>query len=72
MWLALERIGDNQFKAFQLIGILLGIMLVYSMVFGSTPTLIAEVSSFLIGLFIAPLLAPCSWMGFISRIRKRA
>lgn len=68
MWLALERIGDNQFKAFQLIGI----MLVYSMVFGSTPTLIAEVSSFLIGLFIAPLLAPCSWMGFISRIRKRA
>ena len=68
MWLTLERIGDNQFKAFQLIGI----MLVYSMVFGSTPTWIAEVSSFLIGLFIAPLLAPGGWMGFISRIRKRA
>jgi membrane associated rhomboid family serine protease len=71
-WLALERMGDNQLKAFQLIGILLGIMLVYSIVLGSTPTWIAEVSSFLIGLFIAPLLAPGGWLGFINRIRKRA
>jgi membrane associated rhomboid family serine protease len=72
MWLALERMGDNQLKAFQLIGILLGIMLVYSVALGSTPTWIAEVSSFLIGLFIAPLLAPGGWLGFINRIRKRA
>jgi membrane associated rhomboid family serine protease len=72
MWLALERMGDNQLKAFQLIGILLGIMLVYSMLFGSSPTWIAEVSGFLIGLFIAPLLAPGGWSAFLNRIRKRA
>jgi membrane associated rhomboid family serine protease len=72
MWLALERMGDNQLKAFQLIGILLGIMLVYSMLFGSSPTWIAEVSGFLIGLFIAPLLAPGGWSAFLDRIRKRA
>ncbi|MDE0968990.1 MAG: rhomboid family intramembrane serine protease [Octadecabacter sp.] len=70
MWLALERMGENQLKAFQLIGIMLGIMLVYSMVFGSSPTWIADVSSFLIGLLIAPLLAPGGWSGFLIRIRK--
>ncbi len=71
MWLTLGRMGDNQLKAFQLIGILLGILLVYSMVFGSTPTWIAEVSGFVIGLFTAPLLAPGGWAAFVARIRKR-
>jgi len=71
MWLTLGKIGDNQLKAFQLIGILLGILLVYSMIFGTTPTWIAEVSGFIIGLFTAPLLAPGGWSAFLVRIRKR-
>ena len=71
MWLTLERLGENQLKAFQLIGVLLGIMLVYSMIFGSTPTWIAEVAGFVVGLFIAPLLAPGGWAAFVYRIRNR-
>ncbi|WP_375280761.1 rhomboid family intramembrane serine protease [Pseudooctadecabacter sp.] len=71
MWLALERLGDNQFKAFQLIGILLGLMLVYSMIFGSSPTWIAEVAGFVIGLAISPLLAPGGWQAFLTRLRQR-
>ena len=71
MWLTLERIGENQLKAFQLIGILLGLMLVYSMLFGSSPTWIAEVSGFLVGLFAAPLLAPGGWQAFLHRVRNR-
>ncbi|HCP81811.1 MAG TPA: rhomboid family intramembrane serine protease [Octadecabacter sp.] len=71
MWLTLGRMGDNQFKAFTLIGILLGILLVYSMIFGSSPTWIAEVAGFLVGLFIAPLLAPGGWAAFLHRIRQR-
>lgn len=71
MWLALERLGDNQFKAFQLIGILLGLMLVYSMIFGSSATWIAEVAGFVIGLVISPLLAPGGWQAFLARIRQR-
>ncbi|WP_296421166.1 rhomboid family intramembrane serine protease [Pseudooctadecabacter sp.] len=71
MWLALERLGDNQFKAFQLIGILLGLMLIYSMLFGSSPTWIAEVSGFVIGLAISPLLAPGGWQAFLTRMRQR-
>ncbi|MEJ6510391.1 MAG: rhomboid family intramembrane serine protease [Octadecabacter sp.] len=71
MWLALERLGDNQLKAFQLIGILLGLMLVYSMIFGSSPTWIAEVAGFVVGLAIAPLLAPGGWSAFLIRLRRR-
>lgn len=71
MWLTLGRMGENQLKAFQLIGILLGILLVYSMIFGSSPTWIAEVAGFVIGLFIAPVLAPGGWTAFMARIRQR-
>ena len=71
MWLTLERMGENQLKAFQLIGILLGLMLVYSMIFGSTPTWIAEVAGFVVGLFLAPLVAPGGWKAFLERLRRR-
>jgi len=71
LWLALERLGENQFKAFQLIGILLGIMLIYSMIFGSSPTWIAEVAGFVIGLAVSPLLAPGGWQTFLARVRQR-
>lgn len=71
MWLTLGAMGENQLKAFQLIGILLGLLLVYSMLFGSTPTWIADVSGFVTGLFMAPLLAPGGWQAFLTRMRNR-
>ena len=71
MWLTLGKMGENQLKAFQLIGILLGLLLVYSMLFGSSPTWIAEVAGFVVGLFIAPLLAPGGWQAFLARMRQR-
>lgn len=71
MWLTLGRMGENQLKAFQLIAILLGLMIVYSILFGSGPTWIAEVAGFVVGLVIAPLLAPGGWQAFIQRIRQR-
>lgn len=72
MWLTLGRAGENQLKAFQLIAVLLGLLLVYSVMFGSTPTWIAEVTGFVIGVVIAPILAPGGWQAFLARIRNRA
>lgn len=71
LWVALERLGENQLKAFRLIAILLGILLVYSMLFGSNPTWIAEVTGFFVGLTVAPVLAPGGWAVFLTRIRSR-
>ena len=71
MWLTLGRMGENQFRAFTLIGILMGLTLVYSMLFGSSPWWIAEFSGFVIGLFLAPLVAPGGWRAFVRRLRDR-
>ncbi|MEL6958145.1 MAG: rhomboid family intramembrane serine protease [Pseudomonadota bacterium] len=71
MWLALGRMGENQLKAFQLIGVLMGLLLVYSMIFGTSPTWIAEVAGFVIGLTLAPLVAPGGWRAFLARMRQR-
>lgn len=71
MWLRLEQVGENQLKAFRLIGVLLGLLLVYSMLFGAAPTWIAEVAGFVIGLFAAPILTPGGWTAFIERTRRR-
>ena len=72
MWLTLGRLGENQLKAFQLIAVLMGLLVIYSMLFGSTPTWIAEVSGFIVGLFISPVLAPGGWAAFLARIRSRS
>ena len=71
MWLTLGRLGENQMKAFTLIGILMGLTLVYSFLFGATPFWIAELAGFLIGLALAPLVAPGGWAAFLRRIRTR-
>ncbi len=71
MWLTLGRMGENQYRAFTLIGMLMGLMLVYAMLFGSTPWWIAELAGFVTGLFLAPLVAPGGWRAFLSRLRQR-
>lgn len=71
MWLTLGRMGENQFRAFTLIGILMGLTLIYSMLFGSSPWWIAEFTGFVTGLFLAPLVAPGGWRAFLNRLRRR-
>ena len=71
MWLTLGKLGENQYRAFTLIGILMGLTLVYSMIFGSSPWWIAELAGFVTGLFLAPLVAPGGWRRFLERLRQR-
>ena len=71
MWLTLGRLGENQYRAFTLIGVLMGLMLVWSMLFGATPWWIAELSGFVTGLVLAPLVAPGGWQRFLDRVRQR-
>ena len=72
MWLKLGQLGANQLKAFQLIGVLMALLVIYSVMFGNHLTWIAEVAGFFIGLFCAPLLAPGGWQTFLNRIRTRS
>jgi len=70
IWLQLGKTGKNQYLAFQLIGILLGLQLFFSLVFDPDPTWVAEVAGFFTGLFVAPLLAPGGLRALLARARR--
>lgn len=71
LWLRLAEMGENQLRAFTLIGLLMGITLVYSVLFGSSPWWMAEASGFVIGLFLAPICAPGGLRALLERLRRR-
>lgn len=71
MWLRLERLGENQLRAFTLIGFLMGLTLIYSALFGASPWWTAEFSGFVVGLGVAPLCAPGGLQALLERLRNR-
>ncbi len=71
MWLRLGAVGANQFRAFLLIGILLGWQLLTGILFGGSPQWVADVTGFGAGLALAPLVGPGGWAAFLRRIRQR-
>ncbi len=71
LWTSLGHRGDNQWRAFTLIGFLLGIQLVFGVLFGSTNDWVAEVSGFLFGFAISPVLAPGGFQRLRDKLRQR-
>ena len=63
--------GENQYRAFTLIGLLLAIQLVFGALFGSSNDWVAEVSGFAVGFAISPLLAPGGFRRVLDRLRQR-
>ncbi|NDV00104.1 rhomboid family intramembrane serine protease [Pseudoroseicyclus tamaricis] len=70
-WLRLKMTGGNQLTAFRLIGVLLGLQLVFSLLFGNNPTWVAELGGFVAGFLLAIPLAPGGWSRLIERVRTR-
>ena len=71
MWLRLGQMGQNQLAAFRLIGFLLGIQLLFGLIFGGNWNWIADLSGFVAGLGLAPFVAPGGWAAFMRRMRQR-
>ena len=65
------RTGDNQWQAFTLIGFLLGIQLIFGLLFGPRSDWVAEVGGFLTGLVIAPVVAPGGFRRLLEKLRQR-
>jgi len=70
VWVSLGAMGRNQIQAFQLIGILLGLQLLFGLIFGGNPSWIAELAAFLIGFAISPVLAPGGWAALLTKLRR--
>lgn len=71
LWVRFGAVGENQYRAFSLIGFLLGIQLVFGLIFGSGMDWIAEIAGFLLGFALTPSLVPGAFARFRDRMRRR-
>lgn len=71
IWLRLGQTGENQLRAFQLIGFLLGLQLVFGMIFGGGFGWIAELTAFVFGFAAATVLVPGGLAALLERLRTR-
>lgn len=71
LWTTLGRAGAPQLRAFQLIGFLLGIQLVFGVLFGVSNEWVAELAGFLAGLALSFVLGPGGWRRALAAIRRR-
>jgi membrane associated rhomboid family serine protease len=69
MWLRLGQLGANQARAFTLIGVLMGLQLVFGLLFGAAPTWVADVAGFVAGFAASVPLSPGGWARLRARLR---
>lgn len=71
LWVNLGRTGDNQWRAFSLIGMLVVFQLVFSILFGTSNDWVAEVAGFVTGFVISPLVVPGGARHLLGKLRQR-
>lgn len=63
----LEQLGENQMRAFSLLGLLMAIQLLFALLFGGPPHWLADLFGALIGFALAAVIQPG---GLLARIRR--
>jgi membrane associated rhomboid family serine protease len=71
LWVNLGRSGDNQWRAFSLIGMLVLFQLVFSILFGTSNDWVAEIAGFMTGFVISPLVVPGGARHLLGKLRRR-
>ncbi|MCP4819396.1 MAG: rhomboid family intramembrane serine protease [Shimia sp.] len=71
MWVRLGVDGAPQTRAFSLIGVLVGIQLLFGLIFGGNPDWVADVCGFGAGFLMSFVLVPGGWQRIRERIRRQ-
>lgn len=71
MWVRLAGTGTAQYRAFTLIGLLLGIQLVFGLLFGGGNDWVADLAGFFTGFALSFVVSPGGWGRVRSRLRHR-
>ena len=74
LWVLARIKGENQYRAFSLIGFLLGIQLFFKLVFGGGDDWVADIAGFVTGFLLSFVLAPDGserLIKVVGRIRRR-
>ena len=69
LWRKLSSIGAGQLRAFHLIGFLMGIQLIFGLLFDSNNDWVADLAGFVAGFSLSFFLAPGSWSNILRRLR---
>jgi membrane associated rhomboid family serine protease len=71
MWRHLAGQGSQQLRAFSLIGILMGIQLLWGVFFETGTLWVAELAGFFCGFGLSFLLAPGEWARLRAKLQRR-
>ncbi|WP_102225032.1 rhomboid family intramembrane serine protease [Acidimangrovimonas sediminis] len=71
LWTRLGAQGQSQWGAFSLIGMLMGIQLIFGVFFGAGQDWIADLAGFATGFLISFVLVPGGWQRALNRLRRR-
>lgn len=71
MWVQARFLRQGQLQAFRLIGLLLGIQLLFGLLFGGQKDWVADVSGFVTGFGLSFLLVPGGWARLREVLRRR-
>ncbi len=71
IWVRLAGTGLKQLRAFTMIGFLLGVQLLFGVVFGGGPEWVADTSAFVAGFLLSFIASPGGWRRALARIRQQ-
>jgi membrane associated rhomboid family serine protease len=70
LWMRLGQMGEQQIRAFTLIGVLLGIQLIFGLLFGPYNDWIADIAGFAAGFLMSFFVSPGGWARLRARMRR--
>lgn len=71
LWVNLAAVGANKYRAFSLIGFLLGVQLVFGLLFGGGWEWVADLAGFATGFLMSFLVSPGGWARVLDKMRQR-
>lgn len=70
LWLRLGQMGAQQVQAFTLIGVLMGLQLIFGLLFGVQNDWVADVAGFATGFAMSFVVSPGGWRAILDRLRR--
>lgn len=71
LWTRLASTGGNRIEAFRLIGVLMGVQLLFGVVLGAGLDWVADLAGFAAGFGLSFLVSPGGWRALMERLRER-
>jgi rhomboid protease GluP len=71
MWVDAGRRGENQMRAFGLIGALLAIQIIFGVIQGDFGNVVADLAGFVAGFLLSFIVSPGGWQRAVNRLRQR-